>query len=570
VPRLHRDGRLVPLLILATLVGCVPDDDDPFRRDERTLPDPHLVVGEEVTCADPTAGFDRFTDTAEARGIDLVAEPYLELRGCPPIPGSVAAQDLDGDGAVDLLFQDPDSFPIVYANDGSGGFQRVPQDVTSPEELWVQFGALDLDGDGDSDVVLVKGGMLAVSWNEGGFAFGEPEVLWQDLDWPRPCIASLAWGDVDGDGDLDLVLPRLFNTQHEDWILPNSEVAVGTYSLLLINHDGVFEEAMVLDGYGQSGLSIMAVFTDRDHDGDQDILLASEFGPLPHIPPCSFWRNDGASDDGAPVLINDAPEVGADASISAMGLASADFNQDGLLDYCVSTVGPGPMCLYSFQGGPYVESGPVMGLESALLDLPEGCGICWSMWSIVIEDFEGDGELDAAIVAGPPPDGGSVTSSELPLTQPDAIWQGDGSGGFVERTYDLGFNDTAWNFGMVSADLDRDGYRELIVQGFEGRPRILDNPCAEGTWIAVDLVGLPANREGFGARIEVHTADRSRVREVHGLHAVSQQPSELRFGLGQAGIVEELAVSWPDGARSTFADVPVNRLVTVHHPALEL
>ena len=41
-------------------------------------------------------------------------------------------------------------------------------------------------------------------------------------------------------------------------------------------------------------------------------------------------------------------------------------------------------------------------------------------------------------------------------------------------------------------------------------------------------------------------------------------------GLGQAGIVEELAVSWPDGARSTFADVPVNRLVTVHHPALEL
>ena len=563
---------LVLLLATSLAAACGPANGGSFTRQPGPTPaasDLHLQVSDEVVCAEPVEGFDRFTDTAQARGIDLVDEPFEELRACPPIPGSVVAHDLDGDGATDLLIQDPDSFPHVFANDGSGHFGQVPQDATSEGDRWVQFGALDLDGDGDSEVVLTTRGVVAISWNLGGFEFGEVEVLWQELIWPRPCIDSLAWGDVDADGDLDLVVPRLFNAESEDWVLTSSEVAIGTDSLLLLNQDGVFEEAMVLDGYDQPGLSILGLLTDRDHDGDLDIFLSSEFGPLPHIPPSSFFRNDGPGDDGVPLLSNDAPAVGADVSISAMGLGSADMNDDGRMDYCISTVGSGPMCLNSLPDGPYVESGPFLGLESELLDLPEDCAICWSMWSIVMEDFEGDGELDFAVVAGPPPDGGSITSSELPPTQPDAMWQGDGTGGFVERSYDVDFHDTSWNFGMVSADLDRDGYRELIIHGWEGRPQILDNPCGEGTWITVDLVGLASNREGYGARVEVQTADRTRMREMHGLHAISQQPSELRFGLGSADAVERLDVFWADGARSSFEGVPVNRLVTVRHPDLE-
>jgi hypothetical protein len=562
------------LLAIALLAGCPgpePDDDDATADDDDDFVpsgDPRLLLGEEVVCEAPVDGFDRFVDTAAQRGIDIDPPEWLEQRACPPIPGSAVAHDLEGDGDVDLLFRRPDSFPWVFVNDGDGGLNRLEPDVPSADARFNNFGALDWDGDDLTDLLLVGPGRVGLSRNLGDLQFAPVELLYEDMTYPLPCIDSAAWGDIDSDGDLDLVLPRLWASPQEDWVLPSSEMAQGTASLMLLNQGDHFTEVS-LSGYDDPGLSFVGVFTDRDLDRDIDLILTSEFGPLTHIPPTSFFRNDGPGGDGAPLLTNDAPQVGVDVEISAMGFASADLNSDGYPDYCLTDVGTGPMCLSSLGGSGYVESAPSLGLQSELLDLEGECGGCWSMWSFILEDLDGDGAMDAAVVAAPPPDGGSVQNSFLTSIQPDAIWQGDGQGRFVERTYELDFNDTSWHFGMVTADLDRDGYSELVQNSYAGPPRILDNPCGEGTWLRVDLVGPPSNREGFGARIVVEAGGRSYLREMHGLHAISQQPSELRFGLGYPDHADRLQVFWADGATSTFEDVPANRRVLVVHPDLD-
>lgn len=123
-----------------------------------------------------------------------------------PIP--VAAADLDGDGFPDLVVgHDWSETVAVFFNDGGGGFAtpgapyELPKDVYT-DPWWIVVG--DVDGDGDLDIVVTSGfaGQFHVLRNtghrqftvEGPFPFGPG----------HPEVAAL--GDLDGDGDLDLIV----------------------------------------------------------------------------------------------------------------------------------------------------------------------------------------------------------------------------------------------------------------------------------------------------------------------------------------------------------------------------
>ncbi len=142
-----------------------------------------------------------------------------------------------------------------------------------------------------------------------------------------------------------------------------------------------------------------------------------------------------------------------------------------------------------------------------------------------------------------------------------------GGGGFASVAEETGFDDPAWNYGLVAVDLDRDGYRELVVTG-DGRPvEIWENPCGDGAWVDVRLVGVGQNVGSIGARVEIETSDGAiQVQEVHAMAAVQQHPLGLHFGLAPGLRVREVRARWPDGSEARLVAPGLGEL-ELRHPA---
>jgi hypothetical protein len=447
---------------------------------------------------------------------------------------------------------------------------------------------MDTNGDHLPELWATGLGMLVWSENYGELDFGDWEVVYYKEDYPMECHSSFSFGDIDADGDLDLALPGLDEAPDSEHLMTEADTGwLPSFDRLYMNRDGEFELVMELSPAGEPGFSLVQAFTDRDRDGDLDLMSCTDRPVLPSdthpgFPPQAFNRNDGIDSDGVPILVNDAPEIGADVRVSAMGLGINDLNGDGLLDYCMSDVASQLTCLMSLESGDYYEGAVALGLvpeQEIHPQLPEnwdelskhfGMSV-WVSWGLSMTDFDNDGNLDMAAAAGPPPDQGSVYYSNIHDWQPDWIWKGTDDGTFEDAIIgsdgvETGFASLQLNYGLVTADLRGDGYREIILGPFDGAPTIWDNPCGEGAWLEVELVGAQNNTEGYGAMVIVAYGEKEDIQEMHNLQAVGQSVSRLHYGLGDVDQVDRITVFWTDGTESVAEDIETRRLVTFTHP----
>jgi hypothetical protein len=514
------------LLPLALLIGCAGEE--PWD------PPAGWSADEPIACDAPTTGWDRFTESSAAWGLD---EPVSTL---DPNQAAVAADDLDGDGDVDLLYTVGELAEwAVFLNEG-GTFEHV-QTLTSPTPPFGALGLADRDGDGLPEAWLANAGGLWLFPNEGG-TFGDHDRIFTQPpdDWYR--LQTFSIGDADGDGDLDAAwlqaehvsdLPQPGDPPQTSWDGTDDRI-------LLLDGDDVVDEIPLTSPEGT--LVLVGNFTDRDGDGDQDLLIPSDRDLM-----LNFWRNDGGA------FTEDAEAVGADLRIEGMGLDTADLNEDGQLDYCITDTGP-PVCLVSSPDG-YIDEALARGLNPAA----PGVSNATVGWSMELLDFDDDGWLDFAHAAGP--QGGGVGSDE---DFSDLFWAGAEGGTFVDVSAEAGLDDFTAHYGTTAADFDGDGSLDFVTVGHGRPPRAYANRCGGG-WLELVLDGLPGNHQGFGARATVRFDGRRLTQELQGIRGQGQRPSWFRFGVGEAERVD-VEIVWPDGAVSEAEGVPVRRRVTVSHP----
>ena len=469
------------------------------------------------------------------------------------IGGALAVADLDGDEDLDLVAGGLDGFLHFYLNDGAGNFDLFTRDVGplfKKHQGSVVFAnaLVDLDGDFLPELVLVCKEVIWILRNEGNLEWS----LWSEIS-PFPVgeghlYQTLMFGDLDGDADLDLVLPSLEPSE-----LGQGDTSQGSPdSVLLQTSPGVFEHVFDLNDDEAGSRVQMGLLTDRDWDGDLDVLLLNDQGP-----PSTFWRNDGFV-NGELVLVEDSEAIHANLDMAAMGLVSMDFNQDGELDYCMSDVG-NPRCLLSDGTGGYYEGGAALGLT---VTRQASSRVATVGWSLELADLDNSGWPEVLQASGPDP--GSFEEGLLDIA--DALWWADDEGGWTEESTDAGFDSDRNHIGLVTGDFDGDGAVEVIVAGPGDAPRFYDNGCSENNWIEIELHGPPENTEAYGAKIEVFSGEHVAIREVTGLRNKSHSASRFHFGLGSVHELDKIRVTWPDGSVAATNEMGMNQRIVVQHP----
>lgn len=193
---------------------------------------------------------------------------------------------------------------------------------------------LDFDSDGDRDAILTTTAGIVVFANDGEGVFSE-QVRFADL----PYGFGMAACDYDQDGDLDVFVCQYYSQRNlEGETLrgsfpvpyPIQNATNGGPNVLLRNDGGLkFVDAIQEAGLAKdnSRYSFACLWEDFDNDGDQDLIVANDFGPN------NFYSNDGK---GGFVDCSGAPGI-KDGGFG-MGLTAADFDLDGLYDLHISNM----------------------------------------------------------------------------------------------------------------------------------------------------------------------------------------------------------------------------------------
>jgi hypothetical protein len=244
----------------------------------------------------------------------------------------MALGDVNGDGADDIYLCDSGGLPNrLFVRQPDGTFL----DTSTESGLGVLDNSssalfVDLDNDGDQDLVLITDATIHFAENDGGgrFEFHAPYV-------GDAGFLSASSADFDGDGDLDVYVCGYYPTAEGPqnrglpFPLPYDDANNGGANVLLRN-EGAFQFTDVTSDTGMdvrnSRFSFAAAWEDYDQDGDVDLYVANDFGRN-----CLYQNDQGR-------FIDVAASAGVEDVASGMSVSFGDFNRDGWNDLYVSNM----------------------------------------------------------------------------------------------------------------------------------------------------------------------------------------------------------------------------------------
>ncbi len=440
-------------------------------------------------------------------GGNFPAPQVIELNWYTRGPSSIRTADVTGDGWLDALVATSSSQWYLVAGNGSGGFDAPQRFRCGRNPRSIQ--AADLDGDTDLEVIVVCSESMGacVYQNPGDGTFIQPPVIDMTSPGLSPAFpTNLLAGDIDGDGDLDLVagFRADFAEQHGITVRRNNGdgtfAAIETYSastyptvvrLADISGDGrldlVFRDSTgairtrLNGGNGSFGAMqfITAAYVEGDMnlwdvnaDGALDVVFSGffevnvainrgtgSFNAPVHNTTTDFVRKIGMGDfngDGFPDLLTDSGLQGS--ATVAFGLGDGRFQTS--LEVPAGR-GVRAFGAADFDRNASIDFGTIYNLDETglgvrrnrgngdfhILDTYHGSyGYADHTSSLSFGDAEGDGEIDAFTA--------NFSAQDV------SYWKGVGDGAF-DRLMRLGVGQDAYD--MITGDFDGDGTIDLAV-----------------------------------------------------------------------------------------------------------
>lgn len=322
---------------------------------------------------------------------------------------SVAWGDTDRDGDLDILLTGSSfltgGFATIYRNNGDNSFTDLNVGLTGVEYSSVALG--DADNDGDLDILLAGfdgGNQIATVYrNNGNNTFTDVNAGLAGVH-----RASVGWGDVDNDGDLDILVTGRGGT------------GGGTTNVYRNNANSTFTEI-------NAGLSSVelgsAAWGDVDRDGDLDILLTG-FNTATNAAIAKVYRNNIATANTVPAPPTGLTATAASATSLTFSWMSASDTQTpaaGLSYNLRVGTTPGGSDVFSTMASStsgirrLPHAGPIQGTSYTLEGLVQGTAYYWSVQAI---DTAFDGGACAAEQTAMTPPSGRPTIGGAVANQP--------------------------------------------------------------------------------------------------------------------------------------------------------
>jgi hypothetical protein len=544
-----------------------------------------------VLAAAPPPRDPRFTEVARELGIDFeqansaTSNKYLvETMG-----GGVALVDYDNDGRLDVFFTNgakiDDPMPAgkapdktdrrfwnrLYRQNPDGTFvdatERAALSGASQNRYGMGVAAGDYDNDGFPDLYVTGYGGNTLYRNQGDGSFRDVTE--------KAGVAASGWSasagflDFDNDGRLDL-----FVTRYVEWTFPTNgycgEKKPGyraychpdnyeaTTSLLYRNNgDGTFTDVSTKAGLaGARGKALGVAFADYDQDGHLDVYVANDSVQS------QLFHNEGNGTFSEVGLLVGVGFNEDGKSFAGMGVDFADYDNDGRPDVVVTDLSNERYRLFRQGGdGSFQDATNSSGVGAATF--------AFAGWSTGFLDYDNDGWKDIFVAQGHVMDTIEKTAPNLRYLQPPLLLRNE-SGRFVRVAPGDVFQGEWAGRGAAFGDLDNDGDVDVVVSNVGQRALVLRNDGGNARhWLGIRTVGTASNRDGIGCRVKVASASgpTQHFTVSTAMGYLSASDRQLRVGLGSSASASLVEIRWPSGAVQRLENVASGQTLVVKEPA---
>ena len=399
------------VVLVGVVGGCRPPSDSPPADSAPSVSIPVLAqMNSEVSSPAISKASDAlFTDVTERTGIAFAysngrsAGEYTILES---LGGGVAAFDYDLDGNLDLLFAGGGQLDnktvtantcALYRNLGDWQYVETTKLAGTSAAEFYNHGVYpaDYDNDGFADLAVSGYGGVQLFRNQGDGTFQHRDTL---ITNPKnPWSTSLAWGDFNGDGNLDLYV-----THYVDWSWENHPICPGSRgvpkevcapkvfaglsdSIYLSDGQGGFERRTQELGLVEGGKGLGVVAGDTNADGHIDIYVTNDTTDN------FLYINDGTGHFTESAIVAGVSGDDVGVNMGSMGAVLEDANNDGLPDLWVTNFERELFALYLNDGGGFFSHSSRGAGIAAFEGLYVGFG------TVMVDlDFDGDRDIMTA------------------------------------------------------------------------------------------------------------------------------------------------------------------------------
>ncbi|WP_417744397.1 CRTAC1 family protein [Rosistilla oblonga] len=568
--QIHFDAKRLWLFLGLALAACCSGCN---RGETFTAPTttPPVALPTSAENASPTTDDLPFQNVTEQTGIDFQfhsGRDAGEFAILESLGGGVAVFDLELDGNMDLMFAGGGGLQNqtvtaaacrLYRNTGDLRFVDITSQAGAAADRFYNHGLFpaDFDNDGFSDLVVSGYGGLQFYRNQGDGTLQEqrdvgdlPDVTW---------ATSIACGDFNGDGILDLYIPQYVswswdehpqcfaNSQGDREVCAPKDFRGLDDMLWLGDGTGRFRDATKTSGLIPGGKGLGAVAADLDFDGDTDIYVANDTTDN------FLYMNDGQGVLSESAIIAGVSGDDVGVNTGSMGITTVDSDNDGRLDLWVTNFERELFALYRNDGAAAFTH----------VSRPAGLAVLGGLYvgfGTVAIDFDFDSDQDLVVANGHV----SYRSQHSSFPQEALLLENRGDGTYQRVAAGGYFEESHVGRGLAYGDLDNDGAMELIFCNADEPIAILkaDRPEADN-FAVIRLIGTQSNRDAIGATIQWNGGGkRGALSRAGGGSYLSQSDPRILMTVPPDAVDIDVSVRWSSGHTETFPFPQDSRHVT--------